>query len=140
MAVLCVVTQLYPTLYDPVNCSPLVSSVHGDSPGKNTGLGCTAPLQGIFPTQELNQGLLHCRWILYQQSYLGEPLHGYFCTIDITLKTDTKTLRIRFQHEYNRVLECVWRVLDPSGCYHRLNGHEFEQTQEDSEGQGSLAC
>ena len=26
------------------------------------------------------------------------------------------------------------------GCYHRLNGHEFEQTQEDSEGQGSLAC
>ena len=35
------------------------SSVHGDSPGKNTGEGCHALLQGIFPTQGLNQGLLH---------------------------------------------------------------------------------
>ena len=26
------------------------------------------------------------------------------------------------------------------GCHHRLNGHEFEQTLEDSEGQGSLVC
>ena len=26
-------------------------------------------LQGIFPTQELNQGLLHCRWIIYQLNY-----------------------------------------------------------------------
>ena len=26
------------------------------------------------------------------------------------------------------------------GWHHQLNGHEFEQTQEDSEGQGSLAC
>ena len=26
------------------------------------------------------------------------------------------------------------------GCYHQLNGHEFEQALEDSEGQGSLAC
>ena len=31
------------------------SSVHGDSPGKNTGVGCHAPLQGIFPTQGSNQ-------------------------------------------------------------------------------------
>ena len=30
-------------------------------------------LQGIFPTQELNQGFLHCRWILYQLSYQGSP-------------------------------------------------------------------
>ena len=28
-------------------------------------------LQQIFPTKELNQGLLHCRWILYQLSYQG---------------------------------------------------------------------
>ena len=26
------------------------------------------------------------------------------------------------------------------GWHHRLNGHEFEQTQGDSEGQGSLVC
>ena len=35
-----------------------------DSPGKNIGVGCHALLQGIFPTQELNWALLHCRWIL----------------------------------------------------------------------------
>ena len=39
---------------------------------KNTGVGSLSLLQGIFLTQELNQGLLHCRRILYQLSY-GEP-------------------------------------------------------------------
>ena len=43
--------------------------VHGDSPGKNTGVRCHALLQGIFPTQGLNPGLPHCRWILYQLSH-----------------------------------------------------------------------
>ena len=38
------------TLCDPMYCSPPVSSVHEDSPGKNTGAGCHAPQQGIFPT------------------------------------------------------------------------------------------
>ena len=40
-----------------------------DSPSKNTGVGCHFLLQGIFPTQGLNPGLLHCRQILYQLSY-----------------------------------------------------------------------
>ena len=40
---------------------------------KNTGVGSISLLQGIFPTQESNQGLLHCRQILYQLSYLGSP-------------------------------------------------------------------
>ena len=39
------VAQLCPTLCDPMDCSP-VSSVHGDSPGKNIGVGCLALLQG----------------------------------------------------------------------------------------------
>ena len=39
------------TLCDPLDCSPPGSSVHGDSPGKNTGVGCHAVLQAIFPTQ-----------------------------------------------------------------------------------------
>ena len=69
--VLCFATQLYLTLCDLIDCSPPGSSVHGDSPGKNTGVGCYALLQGIFPTQESNWGLLHCRWILYQLSYQG---------------------------------------------------------------------
>ena len=36
---------------------------------KNTGVGSLSLLQWIFLIQELNQGLLHCRWILYQLSY-----------------------------------------------------------------------
>ena len=60
--------QPCPTLWDPRDCSPPGSSTHRDSPGKNTGVGCRAFLQGIFPTQGSNPGLPHCRWILYQLS------------------------------------------------------------------------
>ena len=60
--------QLFVT---PWTGSPPGSSVHGDSPGKNTGVGCHALLQGIFPTQRLNPGLLHCRRILYHLSHQG---------------------------------------------------------------------
>ena len=38
---------------------------------KNTGVGSLSLLQRIFPTQESNWGLLHCRWILYQLNYQG---------------------------------------------------------------------
>ena len=44
-----------------------------DSPGKNTRVGCHFLLQGIFPTQGLNLGLLHCRQILYHLSHQGSP-------------------------------------------------------------------
>ena len=44
---------------------------------KNTGVGSLSLLQGIFPIQESNQGLLHCRWILYQLSYMGSPRHWH---------------------------------------------------------------
>ena len=49
-AVLCLVAQSCPTLYDPMDCSLPGSSVHGNSLGKNTGVGCHALLQEIFPT------------------------------------------------------------------------------------------
>ena len=54
MQVCAKVLQLCPTLCDPMDCSQPGSSVHGDSSGKNTGVGCHALLQGIFPTQGLN--------------------------------------------------------------------------------------
>ena len=38
---------------------------------ENTGVGRLSLLQGVFPTQESNRGLLHCRRILYQLSYEG---------------------------------------------------------------------
>ena len=45
----------------PMDCSPPGSSIHRDSPDKNTGIGCHALIQGIFPTHGSNPGLLHCR-------------------------------------------------------------------------------
>ena len=52
------ITQSCPTLCDPMDCSLTGSSVHGDSPGRNTGVGCHARLQGIFPAKGSNPGLL----------------------------------------------------------------------------------
>ena len=55
--------------------SPTVQegSLRVEPPGKpkNTGMGSLSLLQQILLTQELNRGLLRCRWILYQLSYRG---------------------------------------------------------------------
>ena len=67
-----------------------------NSPGQNTGVGSLSLLQGIFPIQGSNSGLLHCRQILYQLSHQGaqENWSGY----DITPT-----------QELNRVLlHCRW--------------------------------
>jgi len=52
-----------------------VDSLPSEPPGKpnNTEVGSRTLLQGNFLTQEMNWGLLHCRWILYQLSYQGSP-------------------------------------------------------------------
>ena len=71
--VMCLVIQSCPTLCDPTDCSPPGSSVHGDFPGKKTGVGCRALLQRIFTTQGSNPGLPHCKWILYQLGPQGKP-------------------------------------------------------------------
>ena len=52
-----------------------------NSPGQNTEVGRLSLLQGIFPTQGLNPGLLRCRQIIYQLSHKGSPkqeLKKYF--------------------------------------------------------------
>ena len=71
--ILCFIAQSCPTLCDPMDCSPPGSCVLGDSPGKNTGVGCHALLHGIFRTQGSNPGLPHCRQILYQLSQQASP-------------------------------------------------------------------
>ena len=60
------VTQSCPTL-----CNPARLLCPQDSPGKNTGMGRYALLQGIFPTQGSNPGLPNCRQILYCLSHQG---------------------------------------------------------------------
>ena len=68
------VDQLCLTLCSPMDCSQPGSSVYGDSPCKNTGVGCHALLQGISPAQGLNPGLPHCRQILYHLSHQESPI------------------------------------------------------------------
>ena len=65
------VSQLCPTLCNPwtVVCQ---APCLWDSPGKNTGEGCHFLFPGIYSTQGLNPGLLHCRWILYHWNSIPE--------------------------------------------------------------------
>ena len=58
-----IVTQLCPTVYDLMDCSPW------NSPG----VGSCPLLQGIFPIQGSNPGLPQCGWSLYQLSHQGSP-------------------------------------------------------------------
>ena len=85
----------------PMNCSPPGSSVHGDSLCKNTGVGCHAFLQGIFPTQGLNPGLPHCRWILYHLSHQGgdDKLHNVI------------SKELLDKHGYAILSICFWQVI-----------------------------
>ena len=48
---------------------------------KNTGVGSLCLLQQIFQTEKLNWGLLHCRRILYQLSFEGNPRKWYMLTL-----------------------------------------------------------
>ena len=59
------VSQLCPTLCDPVDCSPHKLLCPWDFPGKNAVVGHHSLLQRTFPTQGLNPGLLRCRQVLF---------------------------------------------------------------------------
>ena len=66
---MCLVTQSYLTLCDPMDCSLPGSSVHEDSPGKNAGVGCHALLQGDPP----NPGIKSRSPALQKDSLLSQP-------------------------------------------------------------------
>ena len=65
--------QSTPTFCKPMVCSPPGSSVHGDSPVKNTGAGRHFLLQGIFPTQGSKPRRLHWQAGSLPLSHLGSP-------------------------------------------------------------------
>ena len=87
-------------------CSPPGSPIHGDSPGKNTRVGCHALLQGIFPTPGSNPGLPHCRWILYHLSHKRSP--------------DLGLLKVSTAMKHRNELVIFWPSL-PSGISHRFS-------------------
>ena len=57
-----------------------------NSPGKNTGMGCSFLLQVIFPIKRWNSGLLHCRQILNHLSRQGSPLWISNISLTFTLE------------------------------------------------------
>ena len=71
-AVLCLVAQSCLTLCDPMDCTLPGSSVHGESPVKNTGVDCHALLQRIFPIRDWTQ--VSCiAGRFFASSYQGSP-------------------------------------------------------------------
>ena len=96
-----------------------------DSSGKNTGVGCLALVQWIFPTQESNRGLLQLGWTLYHQSHQGrlgivmfhQKYFSYFCFnyFDIFINVFSRIyflLCLTFKHfcpnDFNLYLLKVW--------------------------------
>ena len=63
----CISSSIVSTSLRPHGLQPPRPLCLWGSPGKNPGVGCRSLLQGIFPTQESNPGLLHCRQILYHK-------------------------------------------------------------------------
>ena len=83
---------------NPMDYSPPGSSVHGDSPGKNTGVSCLALLQGIFPRQGSNLGLLHCRWVLYCLRHLVKFKYEQY--VLSTIKKNDKIIKETLHNNY----------------------------------------
>ena len=89
------VTMMYLSLVksESVSCSVLSDSLRPHEPsrllcpwnflGKKNGVGSHSILQGIFPTQALNLGLLHCRQILYHLCHQGNPLKPHLILYQI---------------------------------------------------------
>ena len=85
--------------------SPPGSSTHGDSPGKKSGLGCYALLPGIFQTQGLNPGHLHCRRILHHLRHQGRPLSPRVCS-DLCPLSQWCYLTVSFSATFSLSLQC----------------------------------
>ena len=73
LCVVCVQNLLHLHMSESESRSVVSNSLQTDCPDQSTGVGSLAFLQGIFPTQGSNPGLLHCRRILYQLSHQGSP-------------------------------------------------------------------
>ena len=95
------VAQSHPTLCGFMDNSALGSSSWLNSPTKNTGVGCLALFQRIFPTQGLNPGLPHYRQIPYHRSYLGSNWRGSLHQLPTPSPADEVPLSMGFsRREY----------------------------------------
>ena len=115
----CLVAQLCPTLYDPMDCSPPGSSPppHGIFQAKNSGVDGHFFLQGIFPVQESNAHLLHWKVDSLPLSHQGSP------HVDILLKHNfSKKCFYRYFVDILRVV-AMYRALQALPKWH--SGKEY---------------
>ena len=86
--------QSCPILCNPMDYSPPGSSVHQNSPGKNTGVGFHALLQGIFPTQRPNSRQVSCigRWVMYLWHHLESVYMALYISKHIEVQHQEWTL------------------------------------------------
>ena len=119
--------QSCPTRCNPTDCSPPDSSVHGDSPGKKTGVGFHALLQGIFTTQGSNPGLLHCRQIFTISA--TREAHKYWSEEPIPSpsgprnQTGVSCIAGGFYTSWatsEAPLRSYWRILNRGMCFRRI--------------------
>ena len=104
------------------------SSVLGDSPGQSTRVGCHVLLQGIFPTQESNPGLLHCRQVLYHLNHQGGP---YSRWLDANWQRELPREDVKKPVRHNQPSQ-AWRAF--SGSKHSIN------SKSQSSGLSSFLC
>ena len=91
--VVCVLlSQLYLTLCDSIDCSPPCSSVHGILQAKIYWSGKPCPSLGVLPTLWLNSGLLHCRQTLYHLSHQGNHMKVFNVCLIIYVKSPPPSL------------------------------------------------
>ena len=137
------VSQSCPTLCNLMDCS-LCS---WNSPDENTGVGCHALFQGLFLTQGLNPGLLHCRQILYHLSHQGSPFISLVltqnpkysgCSINIGCidrwETEAWYLKVSAKSKFTGILIfklfiLCWGIVDKQCCdSFRKTAKEFCRT------------
>ena len=94
-----------------------------NSSGKNSGVGSYSLLQGIFPTQGSNLGLLHCRQILHHLSY-REVLQNHLTQAQITSSFSQLLLRCLFSliETSNASNLFVYRFVSSVGLWLRNTG------------------
>ena len=90
-----------------------------NSPGQNTGVGSLSLLQGIFPTQESNQGLLHCRWILYKLSHQGSPRILEWVAYPFSSRSSRPRNQTEVSCIAGRFLVLPWAIREAMGWYQR---------------------
>ena len=99
--------SIFPNINESESHSVMSDSLrpHGlyspwNPPGQSTGVGSLSLLQWIFPTQELNWGLMHCRQILHQLSYQGRPLQASGSLLKSQLfASGDQVLELQLQHQ-----------------------------------------